>query len=361
MTTLDAMAAVKTDVRTDRAELWAGTLLTPLRLIIGWTYFSAFWRRLVLDNKLLPDAPGYIGEKFNHFLPNAFLIQPAIEFFVTQPTLLWWKLVVFTIVEGVVGLALMLGLFTRAMGIATSLLAFGILLGAGWLGTTCLDEWQIGSLGVGGGLAFAFAGGGRFSLDRRLAARFGEGRPGLLAWARGLAPGEAPFWGKLVVAASVFAFGLTLLTNQVFHNGVWGKLHNKSVRPVVEMSNARLQDDALTVQLYRVEGADVYGSFAIGVRLLDESDAVAVAWTAEDLARLSPEAIANRYVAKIRPGVHSLMLPLGAKAEVTLHHPALASLSPGEYRVELLDVSGLSWTAPLRVPSSENAPGERQS
>jgi len=361
MATLASTVSAGIEGRSERAELWAGTLLTPLRLIIGWTYFSAFWRRLILDNKLLPDQPGYIGEKFNHFLPNAFLIQPAIEFFVTQPALLWWKLVVFTIVEGLVGLALMLGLFTRAMGIATSLLALGILLGAGWLGTTCLDEWQIGSLGVGGGLVFAFAGGGRFSLDRRLAARFGEGGPRFAAWARGLAPGEAPFWGKLVVAASVFAFGLTLLTNQVFHNGVWGELHNKSIRPVVELSNTRLRDDALTVQLYRVEGADVYGSFAIGVRVLDESDAVAVEWFAADLAQLSPDAIANRYVAKIKPGVHSLVLPLGAKADVTLHHPALRGLHAGDYRVELLDISGLSWTTPLRVPSSEQALGERQS
>lgn len=46
------------DARLADAALWAGTLLMPLRLILGWTYFSAFWRRLVLENKLLPDAPG---------------------------------------------------------------------------------------------------------------------------------------------------------------------------------------------------------------------------------------------------------------------------------------------------------------
>lgn len=49
----------------------AGLYTLSLRLVIGWTYFSAFWRRLVLENKLNPDEAGYIGEKFNHFLPNA--------------------------------------------------------------------------------------------------------------------------------------------------------------------------------------------------------------------------------------------------------------------------------------------------
>lgn len=47
----------------------AGLFSLSLRLVIGWTYFSAFWRRLVLENKLIPDEAGYIGEKFNHSFP----------------------------------------------------------------------------------------------------------------------------------------------------------------------------------------------------------------------------------------------------------------------------------------------------
>ncbi|MBA9079834.1 hypothetical protein FHS90_004575 [Rufibacter quisquiliarum] len=54
----------------------AGLLTLSLRWVIGWTYFSAFWRRLILENKLIPEEAGYIGEKFNHFLPNALGIKP---------------------------------------------------------------------------------------------------------------------------------------------------------------------------------------------------------------------------------------------------------------------------------------------
>ena len=50
-----------------KAYVLAGIFTLSLRLIVGWTYFSAFWRRLVLENKLIPDGTGYIGEKFNHF------------------------------------------------------------------------------------------------------------------------------------------------------------------------------------------------------------------------------------------------------------------------------------------------------
>src|SRR5690625_5506823 len=62
-----------------------GMLSLSLRMIIGWTYFSAFWRRLIIDNKLIPEEAGYIGEKFNHFLPNALGIKPIIEYLVLNP------------------------------------------------------------------------------------------------------------------------------------------------------------------------------------------------------------------------------------------------------------------------------------
>src|SRR5262249_20241180 len=101
----------------------AGTFTLALRLVIGWTYFSAFWRRLVLENKLNPDAPGYVGEKFNHFLPNALLIKPFIEFLVSHADLLWWFMLLFTLIEGFVGLFVMLGLFTRLMSVGVLSLA----------------------------------------------------------------------------------------------------------------------------------------------------------------------------------------------------------------------------------------------
>lgn len=52
-----------------RAYILAGLFTLSLRLVVGWTYFSAFWRRLVLENKLIPDSAGYIGEKFNLSFP----------------------------------------------------------------------------------------------------------------------------------------------------------------------------------------------------------------------------------------------------------------------------------------------------
>ncbi len=149
----------------------AGLYTLALRLVIGWTYFSAFWRRVALSNKLDPDVAGYIGEKFNHFLPNALGIKPLIQYMVENSDFLHVNMVAFTIIEGIVGLLLMLGLFSRLMGIGVFLLAMGILLGSGWIGTTCLDEWQIGVLGVAGGFTLFLTGSGLYSVDNWLMKR----------------------------------------------------------------------------------------------------------------------------------------------------------------------------------------------
>lgn len=146
----------------------AGLLALALRLVVGWTYFSALWRRTALANKLDPELPGYIGEKFNHFLPNALGIKPIIQYLVENPDILWINMVIFTIVEGIVGLLIMFGFFTRLMSIGVFGLAMGILLGSGWIGTTCLDEWQIGVLGIATGFVLFLTGSGKYPLDHYL-------------------------------------------------------------------------------------------------------------------------------------------------------------------------------------------------
>jgi len=39
----------------NKSVLSMGNAVLALRLVIGWTYFSAFWRRLILENKLDPE------------------------------------------------------------------------------------------------------------------------------------------------------------------------------------------------------------------------------------------------------------------------------------------------------------------
>jgi thiosulfate dehydrogenase [quinone] large subunit len=323
----------------------AGLLALALRLVVGWTYFSALWRRTALATKLDPDVAGYIGEKFNHFLPNALGIKPIIQYLVENPDVLWLNMVIFTIIEGVVGLFIMFGLFTRIMSIGVFGLAMGILLGSGWIGTTCLDEWQIGVLGIATGFVLFLTGSGKYSLDNYFMKKnISFTKKKWFAWlGSGILPIKENVFLKVVLTGSLFIFGMTLMTNQVFHGGLWGTLHNKSVKPKLEITQGKIKNQTLSFDVFRTEGVDVYGSWLISIELLDNNNQEILKYSQEDLAGLNKESISNYYIAKIKPGKHSLIIPLGAKAKLNLENKLFKNLTNGTYTIKLTDISGVFW------------------
>jgi uncharacterized membrane protein YphA (DoxX/SURF4 family) len=333
------------NIHSNQSYNMAGLFTLSIRLVIGWTYFSAFWRRLILENKLIQDEAGYIGEKFNHFLPNALGIKPIIEYLVTHPDALWWSMVIFTIIEAVVGLLIMLGFFTRLMSIGIFSLAMGILLGSGWIGTTCLDEWQIGVLGIACGFTLFLSGSGSYSLDNYFINKnYGFTKTKWFSW---LGSGNLPItnFKPIVLVISLLILSLTLYTNQYFHGGVFGKLHNKSVKPKVEISDAVIKNDALQFQVYRTEGVDVYGSFLIGIQLKSEQGEIIFDLKGADLAKFPKTDIANIYVTKVKPGKHSLIIPLGAKAILNIDLTNYQLPENTNYTLTLTDISGTEWTS----------------
>lgn len=321
-----------------------GLMTLAIRMVVGWTYFSAFYRRVILADKLDPAGAGYIGEKFNHFLPNALGIKPIIQYLVENPDALWWAMVVFTIIEGIVGLFIIFGLFTRLMSIGVFGLAMGILLGSGWIGTTCLDEWQIGVLGIATGFTLFLTGSGMYSVDNYLKRR---NHPWTQKkWFPWIGSGTIPLKDKIfpgfVLTGSLVILGLTLMTNQVFHNGLWGNLHNKSVKPKLEITAGQL-NNGLTFDVYRTEGVDVYGAWIIGIELTDDQNNTIFSLSNDELADLDSRHIDNYYVARVKPGKHSLVIPLGAKAKMHLDQDPLMDLPAGQYTLTITDISGASW------------------
>ena len=323
----------------------AGLLALATRLVIGWTYFSAFWRRTILADKLDPEQVGYIGEKFNHFLPHALGIKPFIQYLVENPDTLWVAMVAFTIIEGIVGLFIIFGLFTRLMSIGVFGLAMGILLGSGWIGTTCLDEWQIGVLGIATGFVLFLTGSGMYSLDRYLIKnQYAITKKKFFPWiASGTLPIKDRIFPKVVLIGSILILGMTLMTNQVFHGGLWGTLHNKSVKPKLEITQGQITESTLSFDVFRTEGVDVYGSWVIEITLFDQQNNPVLSYDQDALSALSKESISNYYIAKIKPGIHSLIIPLGAKAKLNLQHNSLKGLSEGKYTLKITDISGAHW------------------
>nr|WP_255216405.1 TQO small subunit DoxD [Pseudenhygromyxa sp. WMMC2535] len=317
-----------------------------MRWVVGWLFFSALWRRTVLSpSKLDVWAPGSLAEKTNHFLPHAIDPGQMLEWTLRHPEVLELMLWVVTLLEGLAGLLLLLGLASRFAGALVTLLSGTILLSAGWLGTTCLDEWQIGVLGIAGGAAIAVAGAGPLSLDARWAKRPGAESSRAFAL---LAGGELP--RNFVIGGAVACLVLTLATNQIFHGGVWGKLHNLSAKPHVEIYAAARDGDSVHVDLMRDEGPDTHGAFVIAAEYLDADGQVVERLEPEVLSGLSEDAIDNLYIAKVKTGPHGLVLPLGARASV-----ALPVSAPEAVSLRLVEVSGRQWTAPLRAATGAPA------
>jgi len=322
-------------------------LLTGLRWVTGWLFFSAFWRRLILENKLDPDGLGYVGEKFNHFYPNAIIVKPMIHFMITHPDFLHIFLIVFTIIEALVGLGLLLGLFTRASSLGVFLLSIGILFGAGWLGTTCLDEWQIGVLGSIAGLILMVAGSDKFSIDNLLLSKIPKLRK--KKWFQLISSGNSYLTNKTFTMVSLsialFSLFITLYTNQVFHGGLWGKLHNLSMKPNIVISNATYtKDKGVSIELFRDQGIDTYGAFITRIALKKGTGETLNELSYQQLATIPNEAIHNYYIANIKTGKNSLIIPLGAKAELML---PFGNLSNGNYVIEVEDISGKVWKSNL--------------
>jgi thiosulfate dehydrogenase [quinone] large subunit len=336
---------------------WAGLVLTPARWIADFMFLSAFIRRVISQPvKLDPTAKEYVGHSFAHFLPHSIVITPFINYLVQHPHVLFPFMVLFTALEGLVGLLLIIGLLTRLSSIGSGLLSLGILLGSGWLGSTCVDEWQIGSLLVGLGGVIAVSGGGPISLDALLARRW----PSLedKGWFRLLFSGDNPqrTEGKglrtsVIVTGIVTAF-IMLATYQAFHNGLWGKLYNDSKLPQVQISGQSVASDgALHLTLYRSGGPDTYGAFIVAIQVLSQGKPVEV-YTPKQISALPKSAIKNELkLSQAKVNHFALVLPLAAKTSISLPPaaPNLALSAGQELTVIVYDVSGQKWSAPAVV------------
>ena len=164
----------------------------------------------------------------------------------------------------------------------------------------------------------------------------------------GVLPLKENVMNKTVLVGAIFIFGLTLFTNQYFHGGVYGTLHNLSVRPHVSISNTKIQNKTLSFTVFRDEGADVYGSFLIGIKLIDDNGNTVFEQTQTQLSALTSAQIKNDYVAKVKPGKHSLILPLGAKASLNFKDNIFTTLE-GTYTLELHDISGAKWQEKVSI------------
>lgn len=330
---------------------YIGAIILPFRLTTAWLFLSAVWRRLVLaPEKHVFESEQWMGHKINTFFPHSNgPFHWMLDYLLQNPVPLDIFVWLFTISELILGLLLVAGILSRFTGLFLAGMAFSLMHTAGWLGPTCLDEWQIASLLITGGIMMAITGSGRFSADYWLNQRY----PHLKNkkwWQLAAIPNHntaSSKFSKTIIAIAVAVLLYVMGTNQLHHGGVWGKLHNYSKVPGMIVSEAEaVSENTLEFNLYRDKGPEAHGSFVIQIQVFDENNQLVASWDQNELKHFDKKDINNKYVNQIKAGKHSLVAPLGARADITLSVPDSTQLLPGtEYHVEVTEIGGKTFSS----------------
>ncbi|HKL38099.1 MAG TPA: TQO small subunit DoxA domain-containing protein, partial [Bacteroidales bacterium] len=215
-------------------------------------------------------------------------------------------------------------------------------------GPTCLDEWQISSMLVAIGLVIALFGSGSYSLDSLISRR--NPALGKKRWWQALTlplpAANKNIFRKTTYAVSAAVILYVIGMNQVHHGGVWGKLHNYSKIPDIQVTNYRaVNDSTFSLTLYRDKGPETYGSFLIQMEIQNSAGQPIHTFGQDYMKTIGSENIHNRHINKIKTGKHSLVVPLGAKGKVTFHLPESNKLKKkNDYRFVFTDISGRKFT-----------------
>lgn len=332
----------------------AGLFLMPLRWIVAWVFFSAAWRRLVLKPEALdPTSSLYEGIKLVHFLPQTAWIKSILHYIIVHPTLMKVFLWGFTSLELTVGMMLFIGLGTRLWGVVSIGLFSMLMLVTGALGSTCLDEWTVASMGIGFGACLLLAGSGPYSIDALIFKRFSHlvGHP---IWSILVSPeiyfnDHYDIAKRYALAFSCITFAFVLITNQYFVGGVYGPFYNPAIHMNVEMHAELASNGTLNLTLHRNQGPDTYGDFIIGVRVKDAQGKTILHYDQSQLSHLSDNQIKNKFMLKVRSNGYALLLPLGSLATIEFKPSDVMMLNAGQYEVAIKDISGEVWQTSAMV------------
>lgn len=174
-------------------------------------------------------------------------------------------------------------------------------------------------------LVLILFGGGSFTLDAYLmksSSRISKWKYWDL-----LAAYKEPDWSSKFIRGCQFSAVLVtmyvMIMHQVHHGGLWGKLHNYSTQPDIQIEYIANTDDTLTFSVYRDKGPETYGDFITKLEIIDKrSQDILLLSEYHGLHDLSM-VIDNIYINKVRLGVDHLVIPLGAKANLSISHQNL--------------------------------------
>jgi thiosulfate dehydrogenase (quinone) large subunit len=143
-------------------------IFLPLRLFLGLIFFFAGLDKLTDSTFLDPSNPNYIGKQLQGYVDYN---HSPISFLLTSVAIPNARLfgIMISLTELIVGVLVIVGLFTRVAALVGLLLNTTLWLTASWGQTPFYTGWDLPYMF--GWLTLLLAGAGPFSLDQRLTAR----------------------------------------------------------------------------------------------------------------------------------------------------------------------------------------------
>lgn len=338
----------------------AGLALLSVRFVQGWIYWGGGTRRFIYaPQKLNPHAAHWMANKFQTAMPGAILgSDRLVAYLLHHFWLLYPGVIIFSAAELFAGLFLMIGLFTRAAGVATIGLSFVLMLLFGWQGATCIDEWTMAVSNFGMGITLFLAGGGVYAVDNILLRR----NPALAdrSWFRWISgslplPLDEPRFKRLALILFWIGVAFTVLTYNYYRGSVVTPFHSGPVSPAKHrwgLSNGAMgSDGSVSFKAYENAGTPAEPSNMVKAYLTDAAGKTVEAWNGDALATLPKSAFRNDFAyQKFHSGKFGIVAPVGAVATIDL--PGAVTTGPlpaGNYRLHLLSVNSHQWTLPLSL------------
>ena len=361
MTALTAERMMKAaDPASLGAQDWrtAAIAMLSVRVIQGFIYWGGGSRRFIYaPAKLDPTRHQWMANKFQTAMPGAlFGLDHVIAYMLQHFWLLYAGVIIFSAIELIIGIALMVGLMTRAAALISIGLSIALMFMFGWQGATCIDEWTMAACNLAMGATLMLGGSGAYSLDNVLLRR----NPALAVrpwfrWGGGSLPLPMTESGfrKLGLAVLAFVLIFDIGTYSYYRGSVVTPFHGGPVSPTkhhLTLSKvALLSDGSVRFHVYLDAGTPEAPAHVMKAELLGADGKTLAIWNTEALTKLPASAIANDFAYnKFKASHYGLVATMGAMATVTL--PPVANAQPkGATTLRLTDVSGHHFISRLTV------------
>ena len=261
-----------------------------LRASIAWVMWGGAARRMFyIPKKLDMTSPAYMMNKILHAAPGAsFGVGDIIHWLYGNPMLAHFSIWALTLAELAIAIFFALGLATRATALLSTAINVNLMVIFGWMGTTCLDEWNLSAYGFAMSLTVLVLGSGSFSIDNMLLKKCPKLNENI--YFKLLFSGRLPFrlYKNLSVLFTVITLLFTVGFYHYYRGGVWTKFYSRTALKAhsIKVTDITVNNGIIKFNSYINGGPDTQGLYITDITLLNKNNEVMYTINSRDFEKL---------------------------------------------------------------------------